>query len=503
MKDLLIEFDDLPDEILIYIFKKLYNDQVLYSLMGVNQRLNRVIQDTIFTRDLCLREYSPVDDSTFPLPDPILDRFCSKILPEIGHQIETLHLKGISIEPVLHATNYPNLNSLDLCDIHFKQAMSLFFDENPLPHIFKNKITSLFINFNNGNKSALMGGICSIMFSKMFTIFTNLRCLKFNPSSSVCNALSLNMTPETDISLTLLELHITVSDMEECLYILDGRFDQLRIFYVTCYSVLSCSLNIEHKEKVLANLRIFSLWCKHKIYHFDQSIVPLLRRMLNLEELDLNLTAHCYENFIDGDTLKKDILIYIPQLYKFTFNICSTIAHLNQTNSSLNEHIQTTFKYFSNNEIITSIDHFQEEAYSQCHIYSCPYKWKFYNNITNNFRGGLFTTVTEVSVYDECPFEYQFFLRIAQSFPFMKELTIGNRKAQNKKQFIKSNNNNQLLSIIEYPNLNRLDLSNTDDFYVELFLFHMNMSLPNNLHLCVEYQSLKRVTYYFTRYKTR
>jgi hypothetical protein len=126
MKDLLVEFDDLPDEILIYIFKKLNNDEVLYSLMGVNQRLNGIVHDKIFTRHLCLREYSPVDDSTFPLPNPILDRFCSKILPEIRHQIETLYLKGISIEPLLHATNYPNLNNLGLCDIHFKQAMSLF-----------------------------------------------------------------------------------------------------------------------------------------------------------------------------------------------------------------------------------------------------------------------------------------------------------------------------------------------------------------------------------------
>ncbi len=126
MKDLLVKLDDLPDETLMYIFKKLNNDKVLYSLMGVNQRLNRIVHDKIFTRHLYLLEYCPVADSTFPLPNPILDRFCSKILPEIGHQIETLYLKGISIEPVLHATNYPNLNNLGLCDIYFKQALSLF-----------------------------------------------------------------------------------------------------------------------------------------------------------------------------------------------------------------------------------------------------------------------------------------------------------------------------------------------------------------------------------------
>ena len=126
MKDLLVQLNDLPDEILIYIFKKLYNNEVLYSLMGVNKRISRVVQDTIFTRDLYLREYSPVNDSTFPLPNPILDRFCSKILPEIGHQIETLYLERTSIERVLHATNYPNLNNLGLCDIHVKVVPSLF-----------------------------------------------------------------------------------------------------------------------------------------------------------------------------------------------------------------------------------------------------------------------------------------------------------------------------------------------------------------------------------------
>jgi hypothetical protein len=126
MKDLLVQLDDLPDEILMYIFKKLYNDEVLYSLMGVNQRLNRIVHDTIFTRNLCLLEYCLYDDSTFPLSDPILDRFCSKILPEIGHQIETLYLEGTSIERILHATNYLNLNNLGLCDINFKVAESLF-----------------------------------------------------------------------------------------------------------------------------------------------------------------------------------------------------------------------------------------------------------------------------------------------------------------------------------------------------------------------------------------
>ncbi|CAF1093078.1 unnamed protein product [Rotaria magnacalcarata] len=195
--------------------------------------------------------------------------------------------------------------------------------------------------------------------------------------------------------------------------------------------------------------------------------------MLNLKELDLNLVAESHEKFIDGDTLQKDI-IYMPQLHKFTFNICSTINH---RNFSLNEHIQKMYKYFANNQIVTCIDHFQEKAYT-----------------------GLFTSVTKVSLYDERPFEHEFFLRIAESFPFMKELTIENRKALGR--LIKRINDNQILSIIEYPNLNRLDLTKTHDDYIELSLFDTKMSLPHNIHHCVGYHSLKRVTYCFTRYIT-
>ncbi|CAF5021413.1 unnamed protein product [Rotaria sp. Silwood1] len=126
MKDLLVEFDDLPDEILIYIFKKLYNVEVLYSLMDVNQRLNRIVHDTIFTRDLYLLEYLPDNKTSSPLSDSILDQFCSKILPEIGHRIKTLYLEQTSMKRILHTTNYPNLNNLSLFHIDIETAMALF-----------------------------------------------------------------------------------------------------------------------------------------------------------------------------------------------------------------------------------------------------------------------------------------------------------------------------------------------------------------------------------------
>ncbi|CAF3316291.1 unnamed protein product [Rotaria sp. Silwood2] len=60
-----------------------------------------------------------------------------------------------------------------------------------------------------------------------------------------------------------------------------------------------------------------------------------------------------------------------------------------------------------------------------------------YEDVTNNFPGGLYPYVRLVSLYDERPFEHDFFIRICQSFPFMKKLSINNVHAQKQKESYK------------------------------------------------------------------
>ena len=145
-------------------------------------------------------------------------------------------------------------------------------------------------------------------------------------------------------------------------------------------------------------------------YVYNELIVPLLHRMINLEELDLYLVVYCEKRFIDGNDLKDNIINHLPQLNKFTFNIRSCLRLNDQIYLSSNEDIQHTFKDFKNNKIISCVDYFQDVNIGQCHIYSYPYKVKYYEYITNNFPGGLFKYVREVSLYDEHPFEHEFFL---------------------------------------------------------------------------------------------
>jgi hypothetical protein len=160
-------------------------------------------------------------------------------------------------------------------------------------------------------------------------------------------------------------------------------------------------------------LKCFSLICHLEQSFYDQLIVPLLHRMSNLESLYLYLVPHNINRFIDGNDLKKNIINYMPRLNKFLFNIRSIIDFNNQISLLTNDDIQRTFINFKDNQIISCVNYFPKAKIGQCHIYSYPYTCKKYNNITNNFPGGLFKCVREILLYDERPFEYEFFIEIS------------------------------------------------------------------------------------------
>jgi hypothetical protein len=125
MKYSCVQLNDLPDEILLTIFKKLYNAEVLYSLIGVNKRLNKIAQDTIFTGHLTLIRCS-LNDSIYPVTESMLDRFCSQILPEIHDKIKWFNLESFAMERILLAANYSNLSGLGLYNIGIERAKHLF-----------------------------------------------------------------------------------------------------------------------------------------------------------------------------------------------------------------------------------------------------------------------------------------------------------------------------------------------------------------------------------------
>jgi len=224
--------------------------------------------------------------------------------------------------------------------------------------------------------------------------------------------------------------------------------------------------------------------------------------MSNLEELDLHLVVFCEKRFIDGYDLKSNIINHLLRLNKFVFNISSRLPLNNQIYLSSNEDCQLSFKDFED-KVISCVDYFSDCKRGQCHIYSYPYQAKRYESITNNFPDGLFKSVRQVSLYDERPFEHEFFVKIAKSFPFMEKLTIYNKKTQKNKLHEQSKDDNRHLSIIQYPYLTYLNLNDVHDNYVEQFLLDTKTCLSRELELEVDYEPVERVTHNFTRDATR
>ncbi|UJR09953.1 hypothetical protein I4U23_014176, partial [Adineta vaga] len=387
------------------------------------------------------------DNSMKPLSNTILERFYSQILPKIHHKTQWFNVEMSSMKRILLSRTYPNLSGLD---------------NNVLNNLFKKQIISLCISFKRKQRSTDAEN--RIIFEDIMTVFTNLQYFRLNYSINA-PYMSFITSPPTFVPPTLLELHINVENFNDCLYLLDGRFKQLQSLHINTSCIFRTIRLIINNTESLPNLKCLSLCSGVATPAYQQLIVPLLNRMFNLEKLHLHLIVYGMNSFIDGNNLNANIINHMLQLKKFTFNIRSDIRLHDQTNLLSNEDIQCTFNDFIDNEIITSVDYFLEIERA------------------NNFPGGIFKYVRKIELFDTRPFQHNFFFRISQSFPFVKELTVINEKAQYDKRSSTSNDNNEHLPIIEYPHLTKLDLIEGHHDYIEQFLLDTKTCLPNDVYL--------------------
>jgi len=121
MNNSIISLVDLPDEMLLTIFNKLNNIDVLYSFVGVNQKLDKVACDINFTRAVDLVMISSNKDVS-SRTNAILNRFYMHILPRIHKNVECLTIQAFSLERMLQASNYPNLRKLTLINLKLTMA---------------------------------------------------------------------------------------------------------------------------------------------------------------------------------------------------------------------------------------------------------------------------------------------------------------------------------------------------------------------------------------------
>ncbi|CAF3169701.1 unnamed protein product [Rotaria sp. Silwood2] len=254
-----VGLNDLPDEILMIIFKKMSNLEVLYSLQGVTQRLNKIVHDSIFTSRLTFVKWLSHNFIDLFCCNMILVRFCLQILPEIHDKIKWLDLESSSMKHVLRATDYPNLHTLGLYNINEELAQCLFTDETLSSGVFKHQITTFSLTIDNNKETVdTVVNICDYILN----VFTNLIYLIFY-ESSYKNRVRLffdDPPPPTFRSSTLLKLNVRLQCFADCLYLLDGRFSQLHTLYVVLVNLHRTQLI----EKPVIFTRKPSMWSNNK-----------------------------------------------------------------------------------------------------------------------------------------------------------------------------------------------------------------------------------------------
>jgi hypothetical protein len=165
-------------------------------------------------------------------------------------------------------------------------------------------------------------------------------------------------------------------------------------------------------------LKCLSFTAFEVTYNYDTHIVPLLRRMINLEELKLYLLVFRWgTTCIDGIQLYDQFLILMTQLKKFTFSI-NTKVYDNMASWELpsNEDVQRSFIERGYQQVASSLrDHIDSKSSeAKCHIYSLPYEFEYFLKLDNFFQGGMFAKVRYLSMIGEVGFEYKLFQLVSR-----------------------------------------------------------------------------------------
>lgn len=210
--------------------------------------------------------------------------------------------------------------------------------------------------------------------------------------------------------------------------------------------------------------------------------------MINFKELQLYVTVYRpNRSYIDGVQLSAHVLNHLPQLQRFTFHIQTDVPN-NESNLPLltNETIQRSFSGRDYQQVASFVHNDPDSIDGKCQIYSLPYDFEYFLNLDNSFPGGLFRKVWFLTMSDEHPFEDALFLIISHDMPFLEHLQISNEHPQKDKQHSST--------MFLFPHLKHLDLEHAHDDYAELFLLKRNTCLLRLSNLCIEHQSLRRLT---------
>ncbi|CAF4888637.1 unnamed protein product [Rotaria socialis] len=439
---------DLPNEILVIIFNKLNMIDAFYSLVDVNERFNRLVFDRLYIHNLDLTVKSSNRMSS--INNQMLDKVCEKILPRIYHQVNKLTVEPYSIERLLFTTGYPQLDSLSLINFQKETFYKYLTGNTMLRFLLMDQIKHLVVEIKDETTTATGLSYKNTLDILSLILFSSKRLthLIFSEwSSEEPLAISIFNHPTAScVSSTLTQLEIHIDTFDDCLYLLDGRFE--------CLTTL---------------------------------IVNILKISISKSNIDNTVDS----NYVDGVHLYDEILIHMPRLNKFTFSIVSQTVNKNiKIDLPSNDNIQSSFIERGYNQVGSYADFNSTTNVGRCHVFSLPYRFEIFINLNNFFTGGIFNKVRCLFMNDTSSFEHELFALVSQAFPYLEKLYVYNFQAQKNKQHSST--------LIVFSHLVKLILSAVHVDYAEQFLFEKNTRLPRLLELTIEYETLAIVTNNFT-----
>ncbi|CAF5148867.1 unnamed protein product [Rotaria magnacalcarata] len=240
----------LCDEMVLAILNKLNNMDVLYSLIGVNKKLDSLVRDITFTQSIDLVTISS-NEHNDSRNKSILDRFCFDIIPRIQQNIESLILDPLSIDRVLCIGNYSKLYKVALVNVQFEIASRIFNNESSFVHNFKHQILDLTVTINEDRAGEHICKVFTNVFTTIFIMFTNLIYLDFRLiNDCLSSPRSLNNFPSpTSYSSNIVHLNVRVYNFNDCLCLLDGDLSQLHTFIVQVDTIYNTSMIINNMVK--------------------------------------------------------------------------------------------------------------------------------------------------------------------------------------------------------------------------------------------------------------
>ena len=268
MNSLNVNIVDLPDEILLWIFKMINNIELLYSIMGINQRLDKAVSDASLTHSLDLTKISCNDENNSSINE-ILVRFSTYILPRIRSNVVTLAVQSSMYHHIFRSITYPNLNKVTFDNIQLDMASQIFqsmlfyfalstfdksiriciFSENSsFVRLYKRQISGLVVSFSNSvwkNKDPRIGQI----YVGILSWFSNLQYLAldglvYNPFG---RRVLRGLFPNRCFSSLMTHLRVKIYNFDDCLCLIDGRLSQLHTLIVNVDFVHNSTMNISNQ----------------------------------------------------------------------------------------------------------------------------------------------------------------------------------------------------------------------------------------------------------------